>query len=188
MPISKSNLSSSLSNSNSTRNDEKGRENHCRLQADMFLNPDGLWPINNIAPLVSSYPLFFRSFDDTVNEGIGFHVHLPKGTISITLEITHGVSIVPLETRFVKLSLYTRMGIDNIDEKWSTEISLDKILISCKEYQEYKYHIAIREMSLESLHLKANNYYTFQIARNAVFDDLVGDLELISLGICKKFT
>jgi len=124
------------------------------------------WKISAFAHLTKEY---YRAFDDTTEEGIGFRIFIPEGASNV--EITYIIKQYDEENMCsanVRLNIYTKPMPDGA---WS--IASRHTLTVDGKWKIYT-------KTLNQLGLKGNTSYQFEITRDAQSSDdtLVGDLLL----------
>jgi len=143
---------------------------------------DSNWSVNVSAsniqdPDNTSLPV--RAFDDTLEEGVGFLIHVPASVSDFKITLTYKAATAPGTAKDVILKLYTKaINIGSAIGSWSSATVLDTVVIST----DTNYHMFTQTITLATLGLTANQIYQFELTRDGgnVNDTLVGDFHLLN--------
>ena len=134
------------------------------------------WPVTVAAELTTDSTnsgLPVRRFDDTTEEGVGFDVFLPTGSVSLVFRIIYRAQTAPGGTVGVQPSLRVReTTIDSTVEAWA-ETDMTALSIGT----DANWHYASQTISLSTLSLNAGQKAHFELTRQPADGDdtLVGD-------------
>lgn len=154
--------------------------------APQLLSPSSSnWAINANAPLVpdnTNTCIPTRSFDDTLEEGVGLIISIPAGVTSMNVEFCGKCTTAPAALRYVTMAFYHRLIGNNIAvPAWSPRTVIGNITINANVFPQY----ANFTFTLSSAGLSAGTSLIMEFVRHGVNagDTLVGDFKLIQLKI-----
>jgi hypothetical protein len=148
------------------------------FSAGDLASPTGAnWAVNDFASLGAdtvNSAFRVRRFDDTVDEGVGFTIHIPDATSQICFKFISRGQAAGGGT--VTLNFYERDVPDNgLPSAWSGATALTALVIPANT----NWQKDMQEVSLASLGLVAGGFYQIEIVRPG--GTLVGDWTLLDL-------
>jgi hypothetical protein len=156
------------------------------IGADQFLNPNNAdWPVSNLAPLdVDSLnnAMPIRKFDDTLEQGIGFFVHVPiTSYTNYYLDIIYRAQTAPGAPVAAVLKVYTRrVNINVAMGAWSAGTLLAPLSIPANAFWQSP---ATATLSFAGFNLSSGQTTQFCITRvgTDAGDTLVGNLNVLEM-------
>lgn len=125
--------------------------------------------------------LSVQAFDDTIIEGIGWHMTIPVGATSMMFFFRSKAKTAPATNKKVSLEMYFRLYADNTDIAAATTFQLNDLTMPANTFIQYD----SQTITLATLGLTADRLYLMEMVRDATNanDTLVGDWHLVEIGI-----
>ncbi len=124
------------------------------------------WIVNDLSPATvdpSFNSFIVREFSNVGQNSIGFNLPIPTGANNVSFIFRGRSNTSPPSTQEVAFNLYTRLIPNNLaTPSWNSNIYLISLPVSSNNF--YKYYI--RNFTLASLGLIANETYLVELTRN----------------------
>ena len=149
-------------------------------------NPNNAnWAVSALAPATadtSNISLLIRSFDDTLEEGVGCLIYVPPTAANVMFTLVGKCATAPATAKSVVLRLYSkRIAINAAVTAWTAPLQLTAINIPTNVF----YQTFSQTIDIATLGFIPGNNYQLEITRQGsnVADTLVGDFQLLNMTI-----
>ena len=140
---------------------------HRYFGAPDFLNPvTADWDINALAPIVSdpaNSGLSVRSFDSTIQEGIGFTVYIPAAKTQMDLQLMWRTSVAAAAAAVVVDIRHRLIADGATPAAWASDA--DNIF-TVTTSNDVQFHYTTNTATLATRGLTADNLYQFELTRD----------------------